>query len=481
MENTEIKTIKIFLSYSWKPMSNKVKVQNLAERLTTDGVHVIFDDWDLKEGQDKYQFMEQMVNDTSVSKVLLVCNKEYTEKANNKIGGVGIESLIVSDEIYNKADQTKFIPIVMEYDAESKPYLPTFIKTRIFIDLSNQDIYEENYDKLLRNIYNKPNSKRPPIGKIPIHLADEIPIFLPTAHKVSAIKNSLLNNNPNVELLIKDYLNIFIESLLQFKIDYRLLNQTNFIEEVEKSIFSLEALKNDFIEFLNVLFKYSTKSYDEIFVNFFETLLQFYEDNGIILYSSNSFDYLANDNYRYFNYELFLSFSTILLINEKFDLLSTVLRSDYIVTKTRYGRTEASNFVNFRHYNYTLNEFKNRDRVSVTADLIKQNATILKFDDLKRTDVLLYYMSLLYPNKSTFNNSWFPETSCYNSYPTEILPKLVSKRYFEKIKILFEVKNESEFKKKIEVIIEEDNYRKAYFNIPKITVGLNIDNIGIYN
>ena len=61
---------KIFISYSWKPYTHKLKVIELAERLTNDGIHVILDDWDLKEGQDKYHFMEQMVNDDSVNKVL---------------------------------------------------------------------------------------------------------------------------------------------------------------------------------------------------------------------------------------------------------------------------------------------------------------------------------------------------------------------------------------------------------------------------
>lgn len=54
------------------------------------------DVWDLKEGQDQYQFMEQIVNNPDVSKVLLVCNKQYVEKANQKRGGVGAESLIMS-------------------------------------------------------------------------------------------------------------------------------------------------------------------------------------------------------------------------------------------------------------------------------------------------------------------------------------------------------------------------------------------------
>jgi hypothetical protein len=75
---------KVFISYSWKPIHNKQKVLQLAERLSIDFVHVILDDWDLKEGQDKYQFMEQMVNNPEVIRVLIVCNKEYSDKANFK-------------------------------------------------------------------------------------------------------------------------------------------------------------------------------------------------------------------------------------------------------------------------------------------------------------------------------------------------------------------------------------------------------------
>ena len=264
---------KIFISYSWKPVSNKIMVTELAERLTNDGIHVILDDWDLKEGQDKYHFMEQMVNDESVDKVLLVCNREYAQKANMKKGGVGIESLIVSDEIYNQVEQTKFIPVVMEYDND-KPCLPTFIKTRIYIDLSNEEVYEENYEKLIRNIYNKPVSKRPPIGKMPVHLEDENPIFLPTAHKVNQIKSSLISGNKNSSLLIKDYLNTFVESLLIFKLDVQKdeINNSNFIEKVELSIEQLQPLKLDFIEFLNVVYKYSSEDYEPFLLDFFENL-----------------------------------------------------------------------------------------------------------------------------------------------------------------------------------------------------------------
>jgi hypothetical protein len=57
---------KVFISYSWEPVDNKVKTIALAERLVTNGVDVVIDVWDLKEGQDKYKFMEKMVNSPEI-------------------------------------------------------------------------------------------------------------------------------------------------------------------------------------------------------------------------------------------------------------------------------------------------------------------------------------------------------------------------------------------------------------------------------
>lgn len=104
---------KIFISYSWS--SDNVVIP-LAERLVSHGVNVILDKWDLKEGQDKYVFMERCVNDPEITKVLIVCDKKYTDKANTRTGGVGDETVIISSEIYNKVEQVKFIPVIVEHD-----------------------------------------------------------------------------------------------------------------------------------------------------------------------------------------------------------------------------------------------------------------------------------------------------------------------------------------------------------------------------
>lgn len=455
-------TPKVFISYSWKPFSDKQKTISLAERLTTDGVNVIIDEWDLSEGQDKYQFMEQMVNNPVVHRVLLICNKDYSEKANLKKGGVGIESLIISDEIYSKAEQKKFIPIIFERDANGEAFVPTFVKTRMYIDLSNDSIFEEEYEKLLRNIYDKPLSRRPPIGKIPTFLQNDEPIYLPTAHMVSTIKNALINDKKNTPIYIQDYLVTFVVSLSSFAIDDKELNQENFDDIILKKIEELKILRDDFINFLEVYLSNSLIIEEERLHNFFEKLLDFYVNSDGYGYGSSTFGNLKLDNFRFFYYELFLTFVTVLLQKERFNELAFVLQTPFIIERKETGDILQLTFSEFRQYVRSLNEFRNKkhrlNRVSVTADMIKQRATDkYSFNKMMETDVVLYYISLLFPNAAKFRGGyWFPETSCYQ-YNLKVLPKTVSERYFNKIKVLFGVNNKDELLAKAEEIKKSGN------------------------
>lgn len=84
-------TPKAFISYSWTSLAHQSTVKQWAERLLADGVNVVMDIFDLKEGHDKYAFMEQMVTDPTVTHVLVMCDKAYAEKADARKAGVGTE------------------------------------------------------------------------------------------------------------------------------------------------------------------------------------------------------------------------------------------------------------------------------------------------------------------------------------------------------------------------------------------------------
>jgi len=71
-------------------------VLNLAHRLVNEGIDVVLYKWDLKEGHDKYSFMEKTVHANDIDKVLLILDPAYREKANQRAGGVGTETAIIS-------------------------------------------------------------------------------------------------------------------------------------------------------------------------------------------------------------------------------------------------------------------------------------------------------------------------------------------------------------------------------------------------
>ena len=469
---------KVFISYSWHPEESKIRVQQLARRLMSDGVDVILDVWSLKDGQDKYVFMEKMVTDSDINKVLIICNKDYVEKADCRKGGVGTESTIMSDEIYSKAEQTKFLPVVFEKGNDGMIYKPHFLKSRIHIDMSSDDCYEMGYEQLLRDIFDKPLIKKPALGTMPAFLETDEPILLSTAkeQRFLKVKNE---ESSSFKDWVERYLEKLIASLGQFKISFRGGNAKDLVDLIEKSIDSMQVVTNDFINFLETV-SANEECKGEQFVDFFENLLQYYEDNNIALPTSDSVSYLVNDNYRFFNYELFLSFASIMLKHQRFDIIRDVVSADFCILSNRMGREVMPlNFVEFQKYNYTLDRFKknltNSNLISEAATLLKSKMEGKLFEEMVEADILLYYLSLVYVKTEEVYDTWYPELSIYNSSFT-ILPKLVSSRYFEKAKVLFGVDDKESFVT-LAKGLKDNLQRDGYHHIPSVQQGLGGDKV----
>jgi len=172
---------KLFVSYSWSTPDHEQWVIDLATELRQSGVEVILDKWDLREGHDAVVFMEKMVTDPAITKVMIISDKTYASKADDRAGGVGTETQIISREVYERTSQEKFVLVVAERDTQGKPYLPTYYKSRIYIDLSESDKYQENFERLLRWIFDKPLFVRPQLGSPPSFLAESTAATLGTS------------------------------------------------------------------------------------------------------------------------------------------------------------------------------------------------------------------------------------------------------------------------------------------------------------
>lgn len=150
---------KAFISYAWDNEEHKNWVLKLATDLRNHGVDVIFDQWDIRLGNDLQFFMEQGLTDSSF--VLCICSDKYVEKANGGIGGAGYEKRIIASEIMKNNDKRYIIPIIKGNSGAEK--VPTFLSGLKYVDFDNRN-YFDCYQELLERIYDEDIKKKPPLG-----------------------------------------------------------------------------------------------------------------------------------------------------------------------------------------------------------------------------------------------------------------------------------------------------------------------------
>lgn len=155
----------VFISYCWTSEEHKKWVLNLAERLVKhSGIEVILDRWHGTVGKDRYYFMEESIK--KADRVLIICDENYCEKANNRKGGVGTETLIITPEVYSDTNQEKFIPISLS-EKDGEYLLPNYFKSRFALGMIEHEKFEEAYTELERLIWNEPALVPPIRGKKP--------------------------------------------------------------------------------------------------------------------------------------------------------------------------------------------------------------------------------------------------------------------------------------------------------------------------
>ncbi len=449
MPNEDTQRKKVFISYSWTSPEHEQRVIGWAERLASDGVEVVLDKWDLQAGQDKYAFMEKMVTDPTVSKVLLLLDKAYAEKADARKGGVGTESQIISQEVYDKVDQNKFVPVVFETDTDGTPYLPTFLKSRIYFDFSSPESSNENYERLVRAIYDKPLHKKPALGRPPEYiLKDNAPMLWPRP-MLANYKDSLLQGKPSAKGYASQFLDTFFERLEDFRVMPKDGEQWD--DTVVTSIEAFIPFRDSFVEFFHLAITWGND------VEFLELTEEFFEKSIFYLFrppSVERWNDLWWDNYRFILYELYLYVITILLRNKRFaEVASMTDRPYYLPNNSNPGDDNFTQFTIFRAHCETFDHRNQRlklQRLSLEADLLKQRATRkdVPFDQIMQAEGLLLLKSLVRPE---ITRPWYPCTLIYARYNRrlELFARAASRKQFDTLKKLLGVDSKDELMEKL--------------------------------
>ena len=186
-KNMTVTPPRVFISYSHDSAAHKAWVLDFATTLRNRGVDAILDQWDLKPGDDLPHFMEQ--NLVSADFAIMICTQRYVEKANAGKGGVGYEKMIMTSSSLSKISGNKVIPIIRE---KSNPSTPTFLTTKLYIDISDDSEIEFALDELLRFLLNAPLYVKPEIGGDPFRsLQDARPDK--TADGVRGVMNTVVD------------------------------------------------------------------------------------------------------------------------------------------------------------------------------------------------------------------------------------------------------------------------------------------------
>lgn len=431
---------KLFISYSWSNPVHEQWVLDLATELRDSGIDVILDKWDLKEGHDAIAFMEKMVNDPEIKKVAIIADENYVAKADGRKGGVGTETQIISKEVYEKQDQEKFVVVVAQKDENGNPYLPTYYKSRIYIDLSDPEKYSENFEKLLRWVFDKPLYTKPDIGKKPAFLEETEGKSLGTAPYFKRTIDAIKNNKPFALGALDEYLNIFAENLEKYRIEQK---DDQFDDLVVQSIESFLPYRNELIQLFITISQYGAN--EEIIQKihrFLEKIIPYmFSPDHVSVWKEWDFD-----NFRFIVHEIFLYLEAILIKYERFALANYLLEQRYYLPgNSDYGRDVMVSFTVFRKYMKSL-DYRNQrmglGRLSLRADLLKQRCSGigLDFRYLLQADFILFMRAER--EAKTDWDIWWPETLLYLGHfhsPFEIFARATSKKYFDKIKCLLAI------------------------------------------
>jgi hypothetical protein len=438
---------KLFISYSWSTPEHEQWVINLATELRESGVDVVLDKWDLKEGHDAISFMEKMVTDPSIKKVAVISDKTYAEKADGRAGGVGTETQIISREVYEKQDQEKFVAVLPEKDENGKAYLPTYYKGRIYIDLSESERYADNFEQLMRWIFDKPIHVKPALGKVPAYLAENERTSLGTTPIQRRLLDALRNGKPHTQGTLDEYLRTFTNNLERFRLKLTGNQDDKTHNQVAASIEQFAPFRAEYIQTIQNLSQYAiTKEATHKLHRFFERAAQYmYRNETMTSYHPYEFD-----SFKFIVHELFLYTNAVLIRDEHFTLVDQLLGTPYYFGEPgRGGITEAVRYYDLREY---MRSFESRDkelgRLSSRADILKANAeqSGVEFRHIMQADFMLYLRAAI---ASDGYHGWWPETGVYATHyynPFEVFARAVSTAYFDRMKAVLGIESTSDLR-----------------------------------
>lgn len=455
---------KVFISYSWSSPEHRINIKSWADDLINYGIDVVIDIYDLIEGQDKFAFMERMVTDSSISHVLIFSDNQYATKANARKDGVGTESQIISKGVYEKVDQSKFIPIVCEFDNNGKPFLPIYLQSRIYIDFSTPEEVIKNWERLIRLIYGKPSDEKPKIGKPPAYITSDVQI--PTGHiqiKFNILKQILLQEKKGVW----DYRNDFISACVEYADGLRIREKPSTPSigaKVLEDACKLIPIRNYLIDWVLLESKYTPViEFNNCLIELLEKLIVV-KSRPIEL---NSYNNTWFDAHSIFVFEVFLYTIAALIKNQSYESLHEIFTAQYLLPESeRHGDELFSTFRTFFGHGDSLQEVlapEGKKLFSPPAEFLKRyaNRSDLPFSKLIEADLLAFMMACL--KQKVW---WYPQTIVYAPFiggEYLLFIKATQHKYFNNLAIITSIDDANILRENVREGLNTNRFNNTYY------------------
>lgn len=96
--------------------------------------------------------------------------------------------------MYYDVEQTKYVPIVLNKDEKGNAYLPYYLETRLYVDLSDDNLFSKNFMELVRRINDLDKRKKP-------YVSDPPSLLGPSINSISQMEQryNVVNSNSNYQ------------------------------------------------------------------------------------------------------------------------------------------------------------------------------------------------------------------------------------------------------------------------------------------
>lgn len=462
----------IFISYAWGTEENQQRVIEFATSLAQCGIDVELDKWSLKEGNDTYAYMEQMVNNENITNVLILLDENYMVKANERKGGVGTETQILSPEIYEKTKQEKFIPVVFSRGTNGEICKPSFLKQILHFDLSQDDRYASEFERLVKRLYGVDVYKKPEIGKRPSWLTEERP-GINTKLAFSNIFNahSDIEKRYEIRLTLSKIKNDILTAFKEM-----IINESNIIDYYK----SVQPFRDKILSLITVC---------QWFNNFGTELASFLEELKNDKVDGGDCNKLKDT----LVHETFVCVVAMLLKAQNYQTLGYVLNKTYFPEGFHEEpRSFQIFYINNAFLDSVVSKRDGKRYYSGTSQLWMEciNLDYLTRNEFVGADDLLYNVAIFGSNYLDKWWAWFPISYVYddsNTIINHIRRRLSSREFVEKIKVVFGYSDSESFIKalnnKTATMLEKNRYRypAAWHEAPLITDDIELEEIGKYN